>query len=143
MCPGQRLLPKPAATATACTISSGWDAGPAPQARQAMDLCWQAWFGYRFGAWPRAEAERAWSELGPAHPALQRFCLRALASLSRRMARSLRQGSPLPESFWSQSPPALRPLTGYLVLLLQNANHSREGFRRALLMLEEIISLAS
>jgi hypothetical protein len=33
----------------------------------------------------------------------------------------------LRESFWEEFPPLLRPVTGYLHLLLQNADFSRES----------------
>ena len=64
---------------------------------------------------------------------LLRLLARATTRLNSRLARHLRQGgAPLPESFWHEVPPLLRPLSGYVHLLLQNGEYGRPAWEDAL-----------
>lgn len=114
-----------------------------PTPRQLLAIFWQQWFMHHLqsGATPHC-AQRA--PLQEAAPALTKAMLKSAAQLGRTMALHLRKGgTPLTADFWSAHPPLLRPLTGYLHLLLQNSNYTRAAWAQALELVESLAAACS
>ncbi|MFZ5813137.1 MAG: glycosyltransferase family 9 protein [Thermodesulfobacteriota bacterium] len=97
----------------------------------AEDLLGDFWaeaFGYFFALSGPQRVKAAWERLARTLPKLARAFERSLP----RLGAAFREGlvgreNLLRESFWEEFPPFLRPVTGYLHLLLQNADFSRES----------------
>ncbi len=119
------------------------DALPAPTARQAVEEFWKAFYGARFGLWGMERAATALADMAENHPRLRRPFSSGIADIGRRLAKSLKkeQYLALEEDFWSKRPPLIRPLSGYLHLFLQNTDYSPQGFRQALALLDDLITL--
>lgn len=107
-----------------------------PAGREALAAFWRAFFGRRFGLWGMARQEAAWTEL-TAHPALASRFRRELIRLTREMTDSLRRNQAPDKAFWLGVPPLMRPLSGFLLPLLQNGDFSPAAYAQALAMLEE------
>jgi hypothetical protein len=114
-------------------------------ARQALSLFWKEFFGAAFGLWEMERAERAWEHAAAGHAALARTLREAVAGLAQKLAAAVRSGGDqgLDEHFWRTAPPLLRPLSGYLLPLLQNSDFSATGFRQALSMLERVVQVTA
>lgn len=119
-----------------------------PPARQGLGDFWRAAFAWHLGykgssALGTEEAlKTAHGELAALAPTLANPLRAGMRDLLRRFQKdALRARHSLPEAFWRQSPPLLRPLTGYLLPFLQNANYARPALGRALRFLELLASL--
>ena len=116
-------------------------------AREHVAGLWQAFFSESFGlgAQDKSLVNRPAQEmhrLAQAHPRLESSFRRGLAGLAGKLAPAVRgRGDATGQDFWTTSPPLLRPLTGYLHLLLQNHDFSRQGFTLSLEMVEQVLAL--
>jgi hypothetical protein len=103
------------------------------KAKGLVSRFWAAFWGYLFRLWPREQCLACWQELVCAYPELSKAFFKALTGFQRR----LRQASDA--SFWSQGLPLLRPLFSHVHLVLQNADFSRSGQRKALQITEKLL----
>ncbi len=109
--------------------------------RERIGIFWSAYFAMLHGQVNNEHAAEAWGMLAEASPELVRPLEKAVQSLSRELASALHKGGTLDDGFWLRSPNLLRPLSGYLHLLLQNENYSVQGFRTALACVERLVAL--
>ena len=112
-----------------------------PQRRDLLSDFWNSFFGAQFKIWGRDKLATAWQCLGDQAPELRPRIVAGLSPLSRAFSSSLRSGAPLPPDFWKSRPPLMRPLSGYLHMLLQNADFSGQGYANALACVESIAAL--
>ncbi|MCH5277272.1 MAG: glycosyltransferase family 9 protein [Desulfovibrionaceae bacterium] len=133
--------------------------GAAPRFRDALGEFWRQWFLSRLGgpahSLPAAlgaldaplipRAGDGWGEAGaratgddrgaeedirkPASP--RRLLRRHLAPWQARLASELKRGAPA-GSWWGQTPPLIRPLSGYLQMELENGDYQRQARLAAL-----------
>lgn len=104
--------------------------------RDLMGEFWKQWFLERLGG-SAATVSSALLSLDKSHPSGLYALRTQLPHFQARFASALRQKS-LPSDFWRQAPPALRPLTGYLQLLLENGDLKRPAWAEALEHLEHL-----
>ena len=97
---------------------------------------WRCFFGAGFSLWEETAPQKSWKILEERAPSLRPSFDRALASLTAEYTRALKTRSELSSDFWRSVPPLLRPLSGYLHLLLQNGDYSPESFLRGAGMLD-------
>ncbi len=112
-----------------------------PACREAVADLWTAYFTSLFTLGGEDSLQNAWQALGQQAPRLRARLLASLGRMGRDFSKALRQGAPLPEDFWKSCPPLLRPLSGYLHVLLQNTDFAPQGYGRALACVERIASL--
>ena len=104
-----------------------------PRPRITLDRFWQAFFAHNLGLWEKTSLTTARDNLLAALPQLGRPFKKALTDLQADLARGLKQRpAPLEDDFWQKSPPLLRPLTGYIHLLLQNDNYGIKAYTKSL-----------
>ncbi len=110
--------------------------------RRFLAAFWHEWFlealaerGARDGAETSSRAKAAAEDFAAAAPRLFTLFKASVATLGREMAVYMRSGPYLPSEFWAAHPPLLRPLTGYLPLLLENGDHDATSRRASLDML--------
>jgi len=111
--------------------------------RQILAEFWKSYFGMRFGLWTEVHTQAQWQELCAASPHLVRKMREQFLRLSKELLPGIkgRTGPTTTASFWIAHPPVVRPLTGFLHLLLQNAEHSLAGYAQAVSILEELIAI--
>lgn len=111
-------------------------------ARRVLGLFWREWFLARLNGQSSAPslAEAAHS-LATVHPRAFELLGTRLPAVQSACALALRRNSPLSEAFWSDTPPLLRPLTGYLQLLLENGDYRRDTWKTALEHQEHLAAL--
>ncbi len=112
-----------------------------PAGREALGEFWTAYFASLFKRRDASHLQHAWQDLGRQAPQLQTRLLSSLTHMGRTLSKSLRLDAPLPADFWRSCPPLLRPLSGYLHVLLQNADFSSQGYALALTCVERIAAL--
>lgn len=112
-----------------------------PGLRERAGAFWSTYFGMLFGLTDESTAKTAWQALKAENPALAAPLGKGVQRLGQGLSRSLNKGTLLDEAFWRQSPPLLRPLSGYLHLLLQNHAYTTSGSRQALVCLERLSAL--
>lgn len=115
-----------------------------PSGRHLLSRFWQVWFGRGFGVHSGQEVKFAWQALAAAHPAVSRTVKIGSANLAAKLARTYRNNPARMASdpdFWKNSPPPLRPLSGYLQMYVQNASGSAGAFKRALGMAESLAEI--
>lgn len=91
---------------------------------------WRGAFGLFFGLFDRERPRSAYAALAVRHPALAGAFVRSLTGLGRRLRAA--EDSPRPpadDSFWRQTAPMVRPLAGYMHMLLQNGDFSLGAWR--------------
>jgi ADP-heptose:LPS heptosyltransferase len=138
----QRLAPPPGTRLfrTGRTPEGFFDLVPLGEAdRRAPDILGEMWrgvFGAFFGLWGQERPRETWRELKRTHPRLATAFDRALPGLARRVRRAVTQGAAPGGEFWTASPPVLRPLAGYMHMLLENADYSREALAECLVLIE-------
>ena len=111
----------------------------AQRPRLALDRFWQAFFAHSLGLWGKAPLLAARDNLQQILPQLNPPMHKALSNLQAELARGLKQRpTPLEENFWQKFPPLLRPLTGYLHMLLQNDNYSLKAYATALELVDAL-----
>lgn len=107
--------------------------GAALTPRQTLSRFWQEWFIMCSGSQLHNEVESARKELLEHYPLLFKHMQQQVIVLSRQLNILLRQHPKvLSENFWQTSPPLLRPLSGYLQMLLQNQEYTKEAWGNAL-----------
>lgn len=104
-----------------------------PKAKELVSRFWAAFWGHLFGLWPREQCLICWRDLRSAYPNLAKTFFNALKGFHRRLRKAH------DASFWSQGPPLLRPLFSHVHLILQNADFSSSGERKALKATEELL----
>lgn len=109
-------------------------------ARSALDHFWHEWFLARIGGLT-SSSENAALRLAEAYPRAIPLLRDRLPRIQAECALALRRGSALPEAFWRGTPPLLRPLTGYLQLVLENGDYHRDAWKTALEHLEHLAAL--
>jgi len=139
--PGTRLY------RTGRTPEGFYDLVPVGQrGRRASDLVgefWRGMFGASLGLWDDGRPRRTWKELAHFQPALARAFSGAGVALAGRIKKALLSGSARGEEFWAASPPMLRPLAGYMHMLLENADFSREALAACLSLMERFVSVTA
>lgn len=103
---------------------------------------WRGIFGMFFGLWEPSRPQGTWALLVDTFPALARAFRRAVLDLAGRMrtALAMRQDRP-GEDFWKSAPPMLRPVAGYMHMLLQNGDFSPEAWRECLAYMERLLGV--
>lgn len=121
------------------------DGTPDNSPRKLFASFWKAFFGSELGLWPDNSAQTAWNTLHDATPQSMPLMRNELLKLSRDILMALKgKNSPATHpDFWIAHPPFIRPLTGYLHLLLQNNEFSSKGYADSLKMIENIINLSA
>ncbi len=109
-----------------------------PGAHRLLSRFWAAFFGWRLGLWSESEPRAAWEGLRQTQPALARAFSARLPGLSRSLRQGLRRGG-LEDSFWAEAPLLLRPLTGFLLPLLQNHDFSPQAWAEAVAWLDALV----
>ncbi len=111
-----------------------WEKEPGPRenARNALSLFWREWFCACLGG-PLPPLDPALAaDLPAAQPVLAGVLGRAAVRLGNRLAQNLRRNRLADDDFRHGMPPAARPLAGYVQLLLENGEYSRQAGRDAL-----------
>lgn len=102
---------------------------------------WRSFFGANFRLWDNETPQKSWQILQERAESLLPAFDRALSKLTAEYASALKTHTPLAGDFWSSVPPLLRPLSGYLHLLLQNGDYSRESFAKGAGLLDLLSSI--
>ena len=110
-----------------------------PDEERLASRFWQGFFGYRFGSWGEDLAREAWSGLADASPQSAESLLAHIPAMSRQFSHGLKKGVLLDESFWADSPPLFRPLTGFAQMSLENGDYSRPAWGSIMEHLEALI----
>ncbi len=108
------------------------------EARPALSLFWRQWF---LAGLAGQTDENAATLLAEKHPRAISLLHSHLPRIQTECAQALRSNNILPKAFWQATPPLLRPLTGYLQLLLENDDYSRDAWKKALDHLERLAAL--
>lgn len=114
-----------------------------PSLRELTGSFWTAYFAMLHGIDDQEAVRRAWCDMTNAAPALATPLSRGVQRLFNGLSRSLRTGEQLDKEFWRATPPLLRPLSGYLQMLLQNSDYTLAGNRQALGCLEHLAAVWS
>lgn len=113
----------------------------------AADLVGGMWRRFWLCKWGPAEGDPAepWKLLAEKRPAVAESIARKALELGRRLKAGLGTGGEggLPEDFWSAFPAALRPMSSYIHVYLQNNDFSRRAWRDSLALFEEFLSVIS
>ena len=115
----------------------------APNAERLVSRFWQRFFGSRFGLWDEAGAAAAWRDLADNGPQEAESLLSHLPAMGRQFKHGLKTGALLDESFWSQSPAVVRPLTGLAQMQLENGDYKRPAWAAVMAHLEGLIQACS
>lgn len=111
-----------------------------PDEERLVSRFWQAFFGARLGGRDGARATSAWRDMAGSAPKAATALLGHIPEMGRQFAHGVRTGSLLNESFWADSPPVARPLTGFVQMALANGCHSRRAWAEALELVETLIA---
>lgn len=103
--------------------------------RERLALFWQEWFLAALGGAPH-RLDQTLTGLETTAPRLAALLRRNAGRLTAGLAAGLRRKT-LPEQFWSGLPPLIRPLSGYLQLLIENGDFSPAAWTRALELAED------
>lgn len=136
--------------------------GHTPGARERLAAFWQAYFlqvlptgsdtslplqtsAETVALSPAAEAsalQLAWQAYVEQAPQMALLFKRNLVTLSRELALAIRRdGGPTKDAnFWAAHPPFIRPLSGFMHMLLQNSAYSRSTYLRCIGMIEELLA---
>jgi ADP-heptose:LPS heptosyltransferase len=110
--------------------------------RSAPDILGELWrgiFGALFGLWGRERPRQSWAELERAYPRLAAAFSRALPGLAGVLRQAVVRGAAPGEEFWTSQPPMLRPLAGYMHMLLENGDFSREALAECLGLIDSLL----
>lgn len=124
-----------------CTLRRLDDAPP--DARRLVARFWQGFFGWRLGGRDKARAAAAWADVAASAPETAAALLGHVPEMGRQLKHGLRTGALLTDSFWTDSPAEIRPLTGFLQMALANGNYSRRAWAEALDLLEAFIDASA
>lgn len=105
----------------------------APHLRDLFGRFWKQWFLSVLGGAPQdvASAREQLFKHSPMQSILARETAQLAAALSRECRK--REGSALRQpGFWQHTAPAIRPLSGYIQMLLQNGDYSDAALHEAL-----------
>ncbi|WP_319469075.1 glycosyltransferase family 9 protein [uncultured Pseudodesulfovibrio sp.] len=111
-----------------------------PDDERLISRFWQRFFGSRFGLWQNTEAKKAWARLAQSCPEKAEALLDCIPKTSRQFTHGIKTGSLLDTSFWTSAPPVARPFTGYIQMMLENGDYSRDAWRDAMVHLEALIN---
>jgi hypothetical protein len=117
--------------------------GAPPDARRLVARFWQAFFGWRLGGRDRARPTAAWADVAASAPEATATLLGHVPEMGRQLTHGLRTGTLLTDSFWTDSPAEIRPLTGFLQMALANGSYSRRAWADALDLLEAFIDASA
>ena len=107
--------------------------------RLTLDRFWQAFFAHNLDLWGKTPLLAARDGLQRSLPRLGKPLQTNLLRLQADLAQGLKQRPiPLEQNFWQNYPPLLRPLTGYIHMLLQNDNYSPKAYAEALKLVENL-----
>ena len=110
--------------------------------RYALDDFWRLFWGHHFGLWNSDRVSMAVYSLQEEHPRV--IChLRRSASSLRHEIKALCLRNIPSSSFRATCPPDLRPLAGYIQLVLANGDFSTCAKGEALILASEFLSLLS
>ena len=113
-------------------------------ARNDLSVFWKAWFGELFGRSGSERTALAFAALREGHPQAAEVFTQGVADLALALVRTVRTdaayllGNP---DFWRQVPPALRPLSGYIHMYVQNRYAGRESLLHAVSLVERLQAL--
>lgn len=115
--------------------------------RAALGEFWKGYFTWHNGLGKIETVQAAWQQLCRHSPGLQRRFPTALARLAAALSAHIRaQGRaavPLPPDFWRRHPPFLRPLTGYIPLLLENQDFAPTAWAQALAQIAALADIVA
>lgn len=114
------------------------DQAPADEER-LLSRFWQAFFGHEFGILPVERLHDAWRGVAEGSPEAAEQLIAHIPSMGREFTNGVRTGLLLDESFWGSSPQVIRPLTGYVHMVLENGDYKRAAWMRAVELLETLI----
>ena len=109
-----------------------------PSAHALLGEFWRCFFGASLGLWENSVARKSWLDLRDQAPALLPAFERALNALAQEYTCALKNHSGLTSDFWRAAPPLLRPLSGYLHLLLQNGDFTPDTFAQGAEILDSL-----
>ncbi|BDQ34652.1 glycosyltransferase family 9 protein [Pseudodesulfovibrio portus] len=111
-----------------------------PDTERLAARFWQTYFGHLFGLWDDTRPRAAWTDLAAQAGRVSEDLLAHLPEMGRQFKHGLKSGALLDESFWADSPPIARPLTGYAQMYLQNHDYSRPAWTHALGLMERLMA---
>lgn len=117
--------------------------GAEPDAERLLGRYWQSFFGGAFGLWGMERAVRDWRVFYETDASAAKDMLAAIPAVGRQLAHGLRTGALLTADFWSSVPASLTPLTGYVQMLLENGDYSRQAWAEAMEFLEVFVGSSS
>lgn len=111
---------------------------------EVLSLFWQEYFGHAFGLWGNLRLRKVLAGLAGDYSEVYELMMRSVLQISRELARALSQGgtAALDAEFWSRGERFTRPLRGYCQMMLENSDYAESAWRRAMRMVELLISLA-
>jgi len=124
-----------------------------PSPRELVARFWQQWFLSRLGGPegrpfaddypPAAPApDTALAQLAELHPCGLLLLKKALPRFQATLTGVLRRRS-MTDEFWQKAPPALRPLSGYIQMSLENADFAPQAWLDVLGHLEHLTATVS
>nr|WP_321512972.1 glycosyltransferase family 9 protein [uncultured Pseudodesulfovibrio sp.] len=111
-----------------------------PDAERLLSRFWQRYFGYEFGLWDSSLPSTAWTDLINSAELEAEGLLAHIPEMGRQFKHGLKRGTILDESFWTDSPAMVKPLTGYAHMYLENNDYSRPAWARILMLLEKLVA---
>ena len=111
-----------------------------PDTERLASRFWQAYFGHLFGLWGDTRPKAAWTGLADNAGESADALLAHLPEMGRQFKHGLKSGALLDESFWTNSPAIVRPLTGYAHMYLENNDYSRPAWGHILGLLERLVA---
>lgn len=115
------------------------DATPADEERVTSRF-WKAFFGHRFGTWDEAQPMTAWQKMTDHAPQAAERLLGHIPEIGRQFTHGLKTGALLNSAFWTDSPPVVRPFTGFVHMALENGNYARPAWAESMQHLEALIN---
>lgn len=110
--------------------------------RYALDDFWRLFWGHHFDLWSSNRVDSAVHSLQEEHPRVISHLRRSASSLLREIKALCLHDVHSP-SFRATCPPGLRPLAGYIQLVLANGDFSPHAKGQALNLTSEFLSLLS
>lgn len=107
--------------------------------RETLSALWQEWFLACLGGAPD-RLDQAATDLQRTAPELVQPLKKNAVKLLSNLIPGLHKRS-LPENFWCTLPPIIRPLSGYVHILLQNGDFSPDSLRQAVNMVEKFVQM--
>ncbi|WP_027186101.1 glycosyltransferase family 9 protein [Desulfovibrio inopinatus] len=101
--------------------------------RERIAQFWKAWFAEIFQVTTPVSSHVIFCDLAETHPRLMPVWRRQLLHLGALIRNGVAtNASPPHNAFWKEFIPILRPLSGYIQLILENNDYSKDAWRKTL-----------